>query len=104
PHARKSSNVTNGQEGWTGKIVGLTSGTRPTANSGSATPSRAAKGSGANYFRRSLLAIRDRQLGGDLKVLAELVVACCLADLLHPRFELTPIDVDCKGIEKQVLG
>src|SRR5438094_6736374 len=60
--------------------------------------------SAANDLGGSLLAIRNRQLGGELKVLAQLVVAGCLANLANRPFELIPIDVDRKGIEKQVLG
>ncbi len=57
--------------------------------------------SAANDLGGSLFAIRNRQLGGQLKVLAQLVVAGCLANLANRPFELIPIDVDRKGIEKQ---
>jgi hypothetical protein len=52
---------------------------------------------------RSFLAVGDGQLVRDLKVLTELVVAGRLADLSYSRLELVPIDVECKGVEEQVL-
>src|SRR5487761_31789 len=51
---------------------------------------------------RSLLAVGDCQVVRDLKVFAELVVAGRLADLGYSSAKCLPIDVDCKGVEKQV--
>ena len=59
--------------------------------------------SGTKDLCRSLLAVGDGQLARKLKVLAELVVAGRLADLSYSRLELVPIDVECKGVEEQVL-